>query len=72
MYWSEARPRIRLVLVVQDLGDEIYEVFCLYYQGGLTQAEIAEALDRDRKTVRKRLRQAHTHIDRLLGSGNDA
>ncbi|MFC1705763.1 RNA polymerase sigma factor [Planctomycetota bacterium] len=51
----------------RDLGDETYEVFCLYYQGGLSQAEIAEALDRDRKTVRKRLRKAHEHIERLLG-----
>lgn len=52
----------------QELGDETYEAFVLYYEGGLTQAEIAEALDRDRKTVRKRIQEAHTLIDQILST----
>ena len=48
------------------LGDECYEVFVLYYAGGLTQAEIADAVSRDRKTVAARLRQAHEWIEELL------
>jgi len=48
------------------LGDECYEVFVLYYEGGLTQSEVAEAVSRDRKTVATRLRQAHALIDELL------
>ena len=53
--------------VRKDLGDETYECFVLYYEGGLTQAEISAALERDRKTVRKRIREAHELIDKLLG-----
>lgn len=48
------------------LGDECYEVFVLYYEGGLTQAEVAEAVSRDRKTVAAWLRQAHELIEELL------
>jgi RNA polymerase sigma factor (sigma-70 family) len=48
------------------LGDECYEVFVLYYEGGLTQTEVAEAVCRDRKTVASRLRQAHELIEELL------
>lgn len=48
------------------LGDECYEVFVLYYEGGLTQTEVAEAVARDRKTVASRLRQAHELIEELL------
>ncbi len=48
------------------LGDECYEIFVLYYEGGLTQAEVAEAVSRDRKTVGARLRQAHALIEELL------
>ncbi len=48
------------------LGDETYEIFVLYYEGGLTQVEIAESVGRDRKTVRTRLREAHRLIHELL------
>lgn len=53
--------------VRSDLGEETYEAFVLYYEGGLTQEELAAALERDRKTIRKRIRAAHELIDRLLG-----
>jgi RNA polymerase sigma factor (sigma-70 family) len=53
--------------VRQRLGDEAYEAFVLYYEGGLTQAEVAAALGRDRKTIRMRIQEAHTLIDGLLG-----
>lgn len=56
-----------LAAVRERLGDEVYEAFVLYYEGGLTQAEVGEALGRDRKTVRQRIAQAHDLIDRLLG-----
>jgi RNA polymerase sigma factor (sigma-70 family) len=49
------------------LGDETHEAFVLYYEGGLTQAEVAATLGRDRKTVAKRLAEAHALIDRMLG-----
>ncbi len=48
------------------LGDETYEVFVLYYEGGLSQTEVAEAVGRDRKTVASRLRQAHALIEELI------
>lgn len=56
-----------LARVRSDLGEETYEMFVLYYESGLTQAEISAALERDRKTIRKRIREAHALIDRLLG-----
>lgn len=49
------------------LGPEVYECFVLYYEGGLTQEEVATAVERDRKTVRKRIAEAHALIDELLG-----
>ena len=52
--------------VQRRLGDECYEVFVLYYEGGLSQTEVAEAVGRDRKTVASRLRQAHALIEELL------
>ena len=54
--------------VREDLGEEVYEIFVLYYEGGLTQAEVSVAVDRDRKTVRKRLAEAHDLIDRLIST----
>lgn len=51
----------------ERLGEETREAFVLYYEGGLTQAEVALTLGRDRKTVRKRLEEAHALIDGLLG-----
>ena len=56
-----------LARVREELGEETYECFVLYYESGLTQAEISAALERDRKTVRKRIREAHELIDKLLG-----
>lgn len=53
--------------VQRRLGPEVYEAFVLYYEGGLTQAEVAETLERDRKTVRKRIDEAHQLIAALLG-----
>ena len=49
------------------LGAETYECFVLYYEGGLTQEEVSLAVERDRKTVRKRIAEAHALIDELLG-----
>ena len=53
--------------VATRLGPEVYECFVLYYEGGLTQEEVATAVERDRKTVRKRIAEAHALIDDLLG-----
>jgi RNA polymerase sigma factor (sigma-70 family) len=53
--------------VREKLGPEAYECFVLYYEGGLTQEEVSKAMERDRKTVRKRLAEAHELIDELLG-----
>ena len=54
--------------VQERLGDEVYEVFVLYYEAGLTQAEVGEAVGLHPKTVRKRLAQAHELIDAITGS----
>lgn len=53
--------------VSRRLGRETYEAFLLYYEGGLTQTEVAEVLERDAKTVRKRISDAHELITELLG-----
>jgi RNA polymerase sigma factor (sigma-70 family) len=58
-----------LAAIQARLGAETHEAFVLYYEGGLTQAEVAETLGRDRKTVRKRIEEAHALIDELLGAG---
>ncbi len=52
--------------VEKQLGEETYEAFVLYYEGGLKMSEVAEAIGRDRKTVRKRIDAAHELIDKLL------
>jgi RNA polymerase sigma factor (sigma-70 family) len=56
-----------LAEVRRRLGDEAHEAFVLYYEGELTLAEVAETLGRDRKTVSRRIADAHALIDRLLG-----
>ena len=53
--------------VRERLGEETYEAFVLYYEGGLTQQEVADALERSRKTIRKKIAEAHDLIDSLLG-----
>lgn len=56
-----------LAAIEARLGPETHEAFVLYYEGGLTQAEVSETLGRDRKTIRKRIEEAHALIDELLG-----
>jgi RNA polymerase sigma factor (sigma-70 family) len=48
------------------LGEETYEVLVLVYEGGLTQAEVADAIGRDRKTIAARLREARDLAQKLL------
>ena len=50
----------------ETVGAETYETFLLRYEGQLTLAETADALDCDRRTVSRRLERAHALIDRLL------
>lgn len=50
-------------------GEEAYEAFVLYYEGGLTQGEICDVLSRDRKTVATRLRAAHRVLDAVFERG---
>lgn len=66
---SERRLDAESVLdvVAARLGEEAYEAFLLYYEGGLTQSEVAEVVGRDAKTVRKRISDAHALISELLG-----
>jgi RNA polymerase sigma factor (sigma-70 family) len=56
-----------LAEVSRRLGEETHEAFVLYYESGLTQQEVADALGRDRGTIVRRLKDAHALIDRLLG-----
>lgn len=50
------------------LGEETYEAFVLFYEGGLTKGELAEVLGRDPKTVNKRLAEAHALLESLRGA----
>jgi RNA polymerase sigma factor (sigma-70 family) len=52
--------------VRRRLGQEAHDAFVLYYEIGLSQQEIGDILERDRKTVRQRLKDAHTLIRDLL------
>ncbi len=53
--------------IQRRLGDEVYETYVLRHEGGLTLAEIAEAICRDRKTVASRLALADGLVEELLG-----
>lgn len=48
------------------VGQEHYEIFVLYYESGLTHAEIAELIGRDRKTVRERIAKTHRALEKFL------
>lgn len=50
------------------LGEETYEAFVLFYEGGLTKGELAEVLGRDPKTINKRLAEAHALLEALRGA----
>jgi len=47
-------------------GEETRELFVLYYEGDLSQDQVAELVGRDPKTVRKRLRAAHRFLEQAL------
>lgn len=55
--------------VARRVGEEAREAFLLYYEGGLTLDEVAETIGRDRKTVSKRIAEAHQVIWRMLDRG---
>ena len=54
--------------VARRLGPETYEVFVLYYDSGLTQAEVSAIVGRDPKTIRGRIAQARELLDRLVAN----
>jgi RNA polymerase sigma factor (sigma-70 family) len=60
--------RAVLEQVSRRIGQGAFETFVLYYEGGLTQAEIAEAVGCDVRTVRRRLGAAHAVIASLIGA----
>lgn len=55
-----------LDVLSERLGAEACEAFVLYYEGGLTQEEIAEVLGRSSRTVRTRLNEARLLTEKLL------
>jgi RNA polymerase sigma-70 factor (ECF subfamily) len=56
-----------LATLAERLGPETYEAFVLRYEGGLGLAELAEALDCNRRTISRRLERAHALFDELRG-----
>ena len=50
-----------------QLGEEVYEAFVLHHEAGLNKGELARVLDRDPKTINKRLQSAHDFVTRLAG-----
>ncbi|HZU97533.1 MAG TPA: sigma-70 family RNA polymerase sigma factor [Planctomycetota bacterium] len=58
-----------LDMLRRRLGTEGHEIFLLRHEGGLTKAEIADMLGRDRKTVAKRLAEADEIVRKLTGQG---
>ncbi|MHC4391641.1 MAG: RNA polymerase sigma factor [Planctomycetota bacterium] len=52
--------------VRQELGLEVYETFVLTYESGMSQRELAAALQIDPKTLRKQIAAAHRVIGRAL------
>lgn len=48
-----------------ELGGETLETFVLRYEGGLSLEQVAEATGCERRTVSRRLEQAHALLDRL-------
>lgn len=54
-----------LATLAAQLGDETYETFVLRYEAGLGLAELAEALDCNRRTISRRLERAHALFDAL-------
>lgn len=69
---AEAEERLDKAVVLEqvraELGEEAFEAFVLYYQGGLNHAEVGELLGRHRTTIAERIAAAHRVIDRLLGA----
>src|SRR4051812_26382678 len=59
---TAASERLDAVAVLKEvqrrLGDECYEQFVLYYEGGLSQAEVAEATGTHRRAVAASIRDA--------------
>jgi RNA polymerase sigma factor (sigma-70 family) len=56
-----------LAAVRRRLGDETFRAFIHYYGGEKTLSDVAHMLGRDRKTIARRISEAHLLIDRLLG-----
>jgi RNA polymerase sigma factor (sigma-70 family) len=67
----EARLDAETILreVQRRLGDESWEIFLLAHESGLSQAEVAHAVGRDKKTVASRLAEARALIKGLLRDG---
>ncbi len=61
---GEDRSRVRAA--VSDLHDELREVICLRYEGGLGYAEIADRLELPLTTVQGRLKRARIELRRRL------
>lgn len=54
-----------LTRVRDELRPEVYETFLLYYLSGMTQEQVAEALDCTSRTVRNRIGEAHDVLARV-------
>jgi len=54
--------------ISESLGQEVYEIFILYYESDLTQTRIAEITGRDRKTIRDRIKSANQLTRKVLKS----
>jgi RNA polymerase sigma factor (sigma-70 family) len=56
-----------LATLTAGLGEDVVAIAVLHYVDGMTQDEIAEALDLSRRTVGKRLKRFATHTQALTG-----
>lgn len=70
---AQAEAKNRLQLLLAGMDDEMLAIGTLYHLDGLTQEEIAEALDISRRTVGKKLQQfderAKKRAERFEGEG---
>lgn len=65
---SDARLDAASILreLQRRLGDESWEIFLLAHEGGLSHADIALAVGRDKKTVASRLHEARALVKSLI------
>lgn len=52
--------------IVQSLGEESYELFCMRYADDLTQQQIADKLGLSKMAICKRLKKLHNQVAEII------